>query len=102
MWLRANAFLPAAALTSSRGFSARTESASDEINRTIVTLRDEEPGESNSFGAIILDIDRIIEEPTTPDAATLGSRIDALHEDVWTLFDDAKTSELEVVLGRRG
>ena len=101
-WLRANAFLPAAALTSCPGFSARTESAADGANRTIVTLRDERPGESSRYGAIILDIDRIIEESTPPDAETLGPRVDALHEDVWTLFDDATTDELETVLRRRG
>lgn len=66
----------------------------DAHHRIVVTVADESPGELAQFGAIIFDIDRIIEQVLPASRASLGKVMDRLHEDVWSVFDQARTERL--------
>lgn len=90
-WLRPTGFLPKEALRYASAYSARTDVRTDESNRIIVSLQHEPSAVDSTSGAALFDIDRILERDLPTDAGTLGSEVDALHEDVWRISSDAKT-----------
>lgn len=96
IWLEASDHIPPAVLRSEAGFLSRVQVRPDPRSRLIVTLGDESTDRGG--GAIILDIDRIIERRVEPDDASLGRVMDQLHEDVWRAFESAKGNGLERLL----
>ena len=100
-WLRPTDFIPAGVLGSAQGFLARNEVQLDKENRIIVTLGDQPPDGEAPWGAIVLDIDRILERDLSTDEALLLREIDALHDDVWRLFSNAQTERLTAFLNQR-
>ncbi len=52
-------------------------------------------------GAIIFDIDRIVEQEILTGREILGQEMDRLHADVWAVFSSAKGEKLEALLSRR-
>lgn len=93
-WLRPNDYISPAILGSFPGFFSRVQARIDAHHRIVVTVADESPGESAQFGAIIFDIDRIIEQVLPASRASLGKVMDRLYEDVWSVFDRARTERL--------
>ncbi len=93
-WIRPCDFISPAILTSLPGFFLRVQTRLDLDNRIVVTVADEPPGELAQFGALIFDIDRIIEQALAPSRASLGKAMDRLHADVWQVFDQARTERL--------
>lgn len=94
-WLRPSDFLAPAALRYSSGFSTRAQVLTDPHRRTIVSLQDLRTEDAGPSGSIIFDIDRITESPLPPEADRLSETLDDLHEDVWSVFQEAKTARLE-------
>lgn len=94
-WLKATEYISQGALDSEWGFLSRVEASIDRHNRTIVTLG-LQPGDD--YGAIVLDIDRILEKDLPTDRETLGTEMDRLHDDVWQSFNSAKSDKLEHLL----
>lgn len=93
-WLRPMDFLPNEAMRHASGYSARAEVCTDASNRTIVSLQHQPPDASVISGAILFDIDRIVEKKISADPTKIGTEADSLHEDVWRVFADAKTDRL--------
>jgi hypothetical protein len=52
-------------------------------------------------GAIIFDIDRIVEREVPTGQEVLMQEMDRLHADVWEVFSSAKGEKLEALLNRR-
>lgn len=52
-------------------------------------------------GAIIFDIDRIVERDIVAKQAILEQEMERLHTDVWEVFSSAKSEKLEAFLNRR-
>ena len=52
-------------------------------------------------GAIIFDIDRIVECEVPTGQEVLKQEMDRLHADVWKVFSSAKGEKLEALLSRR-
>jgi uncharacterized protein (TIGR04255 family) len=52
-------------------------------------------------GAIIFDIDRIVEREILTGQEVLEQEIERLHTDVWKVFSSAKSEKLETLLNRR-
>lgn len=94
-WLQPSDFLAPATLKYSSGFSVRSQVLTDPNRRTIVSLQDLQTEEAGPCGSIVFDIDRITESPLPPEADRLSETLDDLHEDVWNVFQGAKTVRLE-------
>jgi uncharacterized protein (TIGR04255 family) len=94
-WLRANDYIPAAVLRSDPGFLSRVEIQQDAQNSVIVTLADQPLATEGNLGAILFDIDRIVARPLPPHKVGLKKMMDALHDDVWSIFESAKGSGLD-------
>lgn len=102
-WLKAGAYISPAILSSKPRFLLRNEVRLDENNRTIISLFGlpgplPHPVEQNTHGLLIFDIDRIVEKQFGTGVRALELEIEALHEDIWTIFSEAKTAALEKYL----
>lgn len=93
-WLNTTDYIPAGVLCSDRGFVSRVETHLDPQNRLLVTVADQAPTEASRFGAIIFDIDRIVEREMLPEESILEQEMNRLHTDVWTIFAAARTERL--------
>jgi len=101
-WLRANEYIAPAVLRSAPAFLSRVEAHLDAENRIVVTLGNQPPAAASGYGAIIFDIDLIIERELPPEQNVLSSEMNRLHEHVWQVFVSAKGDKLERLLkGRR-
>jgi len=101
VWLRGTASIPAGVLTSATGFLSRVDIRLDTENRRVVTLGDQIAGKDSPFGAIILDIDRIIQRESEPTDEALRRDTDRLHEDVWGEFHGAQGDRMRAVLNEK-
>lgn len=93
-WLRPTGFLPNEALLQASGYSARVEVDTDAATRTIVSLQHRPPDATVISGAVLFDIDRIVEKEISTDPPKIGAEVDSLHEDVARVFADATTDRL--------
>lgn len=100
-WFRANDYIAPGVLCSTTGFLSRVEVHLDAENRIIVTLGDPPAATAGGYGAIIFDIDRILERELLPERDALSSEMNRLHEDVWHVFTSAKGDKLERLLKGR-
>ncbi len=69
--------------------------------RIIITLGDPKSDVDLGHGAIILDIDRIVEREALTGQEVLKQEMNRLHADVWEVFSSAKGEKLEALLSRR-
>lgn len=97
-WILENDVVPKAVLTSGPSFLSRLEKRLDRHNRLIVTLAHDTSVAAEPFGSLIFDIDRIREQEIA--AADVGSKVEEMHEDIWTIFANAKSPALERLLNR--
>lgn len=93
-WLKPTNFLPPALVNSRQGFSGRIEAWSSKTELTIITLGHQRPTPSDPQPAIIYDIDRISQLRVQEDLPDVENRLVALHEDVWSRFEEAQTDLL--------
>jgi uncharacterized protein (TIGR04255 family) len=97
-WLRAGDFIPAGVLKSKGSFLSRVESHMNENNRLVVTVAEIQTEDATATRPIVFDIDRILENHLSLDDHIFLREIDVLHEDVWQVFDSAKTAQLAKLL----
>lgn len=97
-WWRASDYVPAAVLTSRGPFLSRVESHLDQDNRVIVTLAEVPSDPPVTLTGFAFDIDRIVEKSLSVDTKPLLSELNRLHDDVWAIFNSAKTQELDTLL----
>lgn len=96
-WLVPNDFVPAAILQSQIGLSSRMVTRLDDYNRIQVAVNTQ-ASTANPYGTFLLDIDRIIENNIATDIDILLANVTHLHEDVWKVFNAAKSDSLEQLL----
>lgn len=97
-WLIANDYISNGIIRSESGFLLREEIHLDSKNILIITLGDSKPDESSRYGAIIFDIDRILEQDEPAGQDALERVMQHLHTDVWEVFSSAKGEKLEALL----
>lgn len=97
-WIKPNRYTAEAALDHPSGFLSRAQVPLTEKERLIVTLAERGPADESPNGDIVLDIDRISERHVESDASALIDLVTRLHEDVWKVFDSAKTKHLDARL----
>ncbi len=100
-WLKANDFIAANVLQSQPGFLSRSEVRAKPQNSTVVTLAYQPPvpgHNQGSAGFLIFDIDRIEEAQVSIESSALLLHLDALHKDVWMVFQSAAKHNLESLL----
>ena len=100
-WFVANDYISAGFLRSEPGFLLREEIHLDAENILIITLGDPKSDMDVGHGAIIFDIDRIVEREVPTGQEVLKQEMDRLHADVWEVFSSAKSEKLEALLNRR-
>jgi uncharacterized protein (TIGR04255 family) len=95
-WLVPTEYVPAGILASTSGFSTvEAKHGPAEVVRVIVAEAQPAP---NSAGAFMLDIDRGMEQESSPDLPVLMDVVDRLHEYVWTIFSAARGDKLDHLL----
>ncbi len=97
-WIRPNDYVAAGVLNSEPTFLSRAEVSSSEHDTTIVTLGFQPPESSDGYGAIIFDIDRVVQRYLAANKNDLARELHRLHEDVWQVFASAKSEKLEALL----
>ncbi len=100
-WLVANKYISESIIHSKAGFLLREEVHIDNENVLIITLGDSQTDSNLEYGAIIFDIDCIIERDISATQAILEQEIDRLHDGIWQVFSSAKSDKLEALLNRR-
>jgi uncharacterized protein (TIGR04255 family) len=100
-WLVANDYIPVGILRSESGFLLREEIHLNTENILIITLGDLKSDVDTGHGAIIFDIDRIVEREILTGQEVLEQEMDRLHADVWAVFSSTKGEKLEALLSRR-
>lgn len=98
-WLRPTGFLPNEALIHASGYSVRAEVCTDASHLTVVSLLHQPPDAALHSGAVVFDIDRILEKEIAPDPLKIGTEVDSLHEEVFRVFAEAKTDRLAHLMG---
>ena len=93
-------YIPHGILSSEPGFLLRIQTHLNSENILIITLGDTESEFEGGHGAIIFDIDRIVEREILP-GQDLEQEMDRLHADVWDVFSSAKSEKLDRFLNRR-
>ena len=100
-WFVANDYIPVGFLRSGPGFLLREEIHLGAENILIITLGDPKSEADEGHGAIIFDIDPIVEREVLARQGILAQEMDRLHADVWKVFSSAKGEKLEALLSRR-
>ena len=96
-WLQPTSDLPTSLFAAEDHFFARIETSPAPLHVRIVTAAAEAPGPDWPMGSIVLDIDRSTTELSETDDVIL-ERLELLHEDIWTAFDSAATTNLKIIL----
>lgn len=100
-WLVETDYIPRGVLHSKPGFLLRTQTHLDRENMIIITLGDTDSQRVGEYGAIIFDIDRIVEQEMAVAQNTLAEELERLHTDIRNVFSSAKGQKLEMMLNRR-
>lgn len=100
-WLVSTEYIPKGILDSEAGFLLRLQSHLDTKNTLIITIGDTIPNAESSYGTIIFDIDRIVEQAITLKQEILEKAIDILHNDIWNTFSTARGEKLDRFLRRK-
>lgn len=94
-WLHPSDYVSRAVLSYSTGFLSRTQVSPDRANRFIVTVAEMAGPEPDGTRPFVFDIDRVIEQDSSPTEEAIASWLEILHEDVWRVFSDAKGQKLD-------
>ncbi|WP_157862106.1 TIGR04255 family protein [Methylobacterium sp. Leaf361] len=94
-WLEQGDFVPSALRKSKSGFLSRTEVQIDAANRHMVTIAHDR---SSSPGSLIFDIDCIYQEHIDPAWEGIGSKINNIHEEIWSIFQQSASVKLKRLL----
>lgn len=97
-WLRANYYIPNSILHSKPGFFLREQVRLDTENVLIITLGDAKTDLNSGQGAVVFDIDRIVEKEMSLEQTIFQSVLEQLHTDVWDVFSSSKGEKLESLL----
>lgn len=100
-WLKASDYISEGILRSESGFLLRMQVHLNNENVLIVTLGDTTPTLDERYGAIVFDIDRILEKEIVLGREGFKQELDQLHAEVWNVFSSAKGERLERFLNRR-
>lgn len=85
-WLRDSRYLAKILLESGPGYVGRSEIRLDEMNRLIVGITHDHTNPP-PYGALILDIDRICEAPTSVEWKQFDNVLEKMHDGTWEVFD---------------
>ena len=97
-WLKACDFIPPALLESGPGFQLRLQTRVDADGRVVLTIAHDQNDQKEMHGAMIFDIDRIVERPTKPAWTEVDIAVETLHEEIWKIFQAAKGPNLDALL----
>jgi uncharacterized protein (TIGR04255 family) len=97
-WLRQTDLIPPSLLRSEPDFSFRLETRWDRINRLFATITHVSGPAMGPHGALLFDIDRIMEQDMTTDDAAVDDIAERLHEDIWNVFVEAKNGNYDRLL----
>jgi uncharacterized protein (TIGR04255 family) len=103
-WLAPSDYIPKAVLSSLPGFLSRLEAHPTRNSRRIVTLGEaatspDSPQDAGAIlGAILLDIDCIVEKEIGVDDQAIIEEITVLHDAAWEIFSASRTPRLEQLL----
>ncbi len=96
-WFVSTDYIPKGILNSLPGFISLVQMRIDKLNRLNVTIGEQEATPSAET-AFILDIDRTMEGELPLDTARVLEETVRLHNDIWEVFNSAKTDKLERLL----
>jgi uncharacterized protein (TIGR04255 family) len=99
-WLVVTDYIPKGILNSEPGFLLRMQTHLDTDNILIITLGDTKTELEGGYGAVIFDIDRIVQREVLP-GQDFEQEVNRLHSDVWNIFSSAKGEKLDRLLNRR-
>jgi len=97
-WLKACDFIPPALLKSGPGFQLRLQSRMNTNDRVVLTIAHDQSDTKEAHGAMILDIDRIREQRIAPVWTEIDVVVEALHEEIWGIFEASKGPNLDALL----
>jgi uncharacterized protein (TIGR04255 family) len=97
-WLASSDYLPKSVLSSLPGFLSRVETRMNEHYRLIVTLGEMSQPVVLEVGAIVFDIDCIVEKEMSITAQAITAEINGLHDTAWRIFSDSMTPRLAQLL----
>lgn len=97
-WLQANYYIPESVLNSKPGFFLREQVRLDIENVLIITLGDTKTDLNKGYGAVVFDIDRIVEKDMPLEQTVFQEVLEQLHADVWNVFSSSKGEKLESLL----
>jgi uncharacterized protein (TIGR04255 family) len=100
-WLRACDFIPQALLKSGPGFQLRLQTRVNANGRVVLTIAHDDSDKKEMHGAMIFDIDRIIEGQASPIWNEIDVAVETLHEEIWQIFEVAKGPNLDALLRRQ-
>ena len=97
-WIVPSDYIPASICGSRPGFMYRMQTYKAPDERLIVSVGEAaEPNES-AAGQLVLDIDRISEQKQDGSTKSLSAQLDALHSDVWEVFNSSISPQLRLHL----
>lgn len=97
-WLNPSDYVCRAVLSSLPGFVSRLEMRTDPENRLIVTLGEAPAASPEDAGAIVLDIDCIVEKDIGIENEAVMAEMDKLHDLEWDVFAASVSRRLENLL----
>lgn len=100
-WLTENDYIPKGILQSNPGFLLRLETRLNNENMLVITLGDTKSEVDGPYGAIIFDIDRIVEREMLSGPGALEQEINRLHAIIWEVFSSAQGEKLAMLLRRK-
>jgi len=98
VWLKSGKYIPKALLDSGPNYLERLELRQDDLNRLLLTIAHDKTIQTEPFGSMILDIDRISERPISTDPDAVAGTVTKLHEEIWKVFKETKSERLEQLL----
>jgi len=96
-WFKSTDYIPKGVLHSMPGFVSLVQTRLDAVNRLNVIVGEQDT-QSPTQPSFILDIDRSREGDLPLDTALLLQEATRLHDDIWEVFEAAKTEKLERLL----
>jgi hypothetical protein len=70
----------------------------DAHNRLLTTVAHVQGADTGPHGALVFDLDRIVEREIETDDRALGSAVEELHEHIWRVFSEAKNDNYDKLL----
>ncbi len=96
-WLKSTDYVPSSVLDGMPGSFSVIQKSIDPENRLHVTVG-EQNQPMNSLSSFVIDIDRMCNYKTDFEVKYILEECDKLHQDVWDVFNTAKSDKLEALL----